>query len=102
MSPEVQHRGGYRGKPRRVVESDEEEDANIVPSPTPRLQVTQEVRRDGICAILQPSSVTDECRFHFISSFSEGQGEGDGARTHCLSLQHRRPFEEDRRFEPKT
>ena len=43
MSPQVQHRNGHRGKHRRVVESDDEEDANIVPWPTPHSQVTQKV-----------------------------------------------------------
>lgn len=47
MSPEAQHRGGHRGKPRRVVESDEEEDANFTPWQTPHSQMTQGVRCGG-------------------------------------------------------
>ena len=43
MSPRVQCRGGHRGKPRRAVESDEEEDANVIFWSTPHSQVTQKV-----------------------------------------------------------
>jgi hypothetical protein len=43
MSPEIQRRGGQRGKPRRVVESDEEEDANMVPWTPIRSQTVQKV-----------------------------------------------------------
>lgn len=38
MSAEVQHRGGRRGKPRRVAESDEEDNGS-----TPHSQMTQKV-----------------------------------------------------------
>jgi len=43
MSPRVQWRGGHRGKPKRVVESDEEENTNIIPWSAPQSQVTQKV-----------------------------------------------------------
>lgn len=49
MSAEVRRRGGHRGKPRRVVESDEE-DNSIVLGSIPRSQMTQEVCRTLACA----------------------------------------------------
>jgi len=52
MSPQVQYRGGHRGKQRRVVESDDEEDANIAPWPTPHSQVTQKVRCSMLAVFL--------------------------------------------------
>ena len=52
MSPQGQHCGGRRGKPRRVMESDEEEDANIAPWPTPHPQVTQKVCRGRLALFL--------------------------------------------------
>lgn len=54
MSPEVQHRSGHRGKPRRVVESDDEEDVDIVPGPTPHPQVTRKVCHGrALCCFLK-------------------------------------------------
>ena len=102
MSPPVQHCGDHHRRSRRVVESDEEEDVNIAPWPTPHLEENQKVRCSGTHAMLQYSCfvVTDEYHFHFISS--QGQGEGDRARTYPINLQHRRPFEEDGRFEPEA
>lgn len=50
MSPEVQHRGGCRRKPRRMVESDDE-DASIIPGPASRSQVTQKVCRGRAYAV---------------------------------------------------
>ena len=52
MSPQVQYRGSHHGKHRKVVESDDEEDANIAPWPTPHSQVTQEVCRSGLTLFL--------------------------------------------------
>lgn len=100
MSPRVQHRGVSRGKPRRVVESDEE-DANIVPGPTPRLLVAQKVCRSGACDAPRRScfAVTNESRPPFIFSIPQGQREGSRTRTRRGSSEQRRPFEENRRLE---
>jgi len=51
MTPGVQRRGGHRRKPRRVVESDEEEDADIVLESTPHSQMTEKVCRGRACVM---------------------------------------------------
>ena len=52
MSPQIQYRSGHRGKQRRVVESDDEEDSNIPPWLTPHSQVTQKVRCSMLTVVL--------------------------------------------------
>lgn len=51
MTPGVQHRGGHRQKPRRVVENDDEEDANIVIESTPHSQLAKKVCRGRARAV---------------------------------------------------
>lgn len=47
MNPQAQRRSARRGKPRRMVESDDDEDANIAPWSTPHSQTTGEVCYGG-------------------------------------------------------